>query len=55
MEPGVIVNDPVQDEDSGFFGWFDFQPDSGRGTKTLNGQRICTIAYAQRRGFRDAG
>lgn len=33
--------------------WFDFEHDEG-GTAMLNGARICTIAFARRRGFRDA-
>ena len=43
MKPGVVGRDNGQ-------GWFDFQQDDGR-IKTLNGQRVCTIEYARRRGF----
>lgn len=33
--------------------WFDVEHDDGT-HNVLNGQRICSIAYAQRRGFKDA-
>jgi hypothetical protein len=33
--------------------WFDFEHDDGT-ISVLNGQRICTIEYAQSRGFKDA-
>ncbi|MFL5861156.1 MAG: hypothetical protein ACJ780_10285 [Solirubrobacteraceae bacterium] len=47
MAPGVIG------EPAGSDGWFDFHHD--RGTRTLlNGQRICTLAFAKRRGFEGA-
>jgi hypothetical protein len=32
--------------------WFEFIFESTGGTTILNGQRICTISFAQRRGFR---
>lgn len=45
MEPGVIGKlEPLQN------GWFDFHHDKGR-RLLLNGQRICTLEYAKRRGF----
>lgn len=34
--------------------WFDFDHDDGTHA-LLNGQRICTIEYARRRGFKGAG
>jgi hypothetical protein len=34
--------------------WFDTVQDDGRHSAILNGQRICTIEYAKRRGFRGA-
>jgi len=34
-------------------GWFDFEHDDGTVT-LLNGQRICSMAYAVRRGFKNA-
>src|SRR5206468_3342913 len=47
MEPGTIGNPGGSD------GWFYFHHD--RGTRTLlNGQRICTLAFAKRRGFEGA-
>lgn len=33
--------------------WFDFEHDDGTIT-VLNGQRICSMEYAKRRGFKDA-
>lgn len=33
--------------------WFEFVRDDGQ-TTILNGQRICTMDFAKRRGFRDA-
>ena len=47
MEPGTIG------KPNGSDGWFDFHHD--RGTRELlNGQRICTLAFAKRRGFKGA-
>lgn len=43
MQPGVIGRDNGN-------GWFDFQQDDGR-IKTLNGERVCSLEYAKRRGF----
>jgi hypothetical protein len=49
MKPGKIgkfsgnVPDP----------WFDFDHDDGT-RALLNGQRICSVEFAKRRGFRDA-
>lgn len=31
-------------------GWFDFEHDDGT-VKSLNGERICTLAFAQRKGW----
>jgi hypothetical protein len=45
MQPGRILNDEHD-------GWFRFAPDDGGQYSLLNGARICTIQYAQRRGFR---
>jgi hypothetical protein len=47
MEPGTIGRPAGQD------GWFYFHAD-GKGTNILNGPRICTMAFAKRRGFRGA-
>lgn len=33
--------------------WFEFQPDGG-GVTILNGERICSMAFARARGFRNA-
>jgi hypothetical protein len=44
MEPGVIVTEPDDQ------GWFYVRHDKG-GQALLNGQRICTVKAAQRRGF----
>jgi len=46
MVPGTIVSEPKED------GWFYFQADDSRAKTVLNGQRICTIDFAKRRGFR---
>jgi hypothetical protein len=48
MKPGKIGKlDSLQS------GWFDFYHDDG--TRCfLNGQRICSVEYAKRRGFKDA-
>jgi len=43
MQPGIIGRDHGS-------GWFDFQQDNGR-IKSLNGQRVCTLETARRRGF----
>jgi hypothetical protein len=51
MWPGTIVTDPDDQ------GWFYVKPDPGSSNRQqalLNGQRICTIAFAKRRGFKDA-
>jgi hypothetical protein len=55
MWPGTIVTDPDSQ------GWFWVKPDGDinspplhRGQALLNGQRICTIAFAKARGFKDA-
>ena len=42
MRPGTIGRDRGA-------GWFEFHQDGER--TMLNGQRICIIAYARRRGF----
>lgn len=34
--------------------WFEFVRDDNGQTTILNGERICTIAFAKRRGFRGA-
>lgn len=51
--PGTIVSEPDDQ------GWFFVRPDqgithTGRNQALLNGERICSIDYARRRGFRDA-
>jgi hypothetical protein len=46
MEPCTIVSEPDHAD------WFWVK--SERGETILNGARICTIAFAQRRGFRNA-
>lgn len=52
MEPGIIVEGTIT-EDGPNAGWFTFENDRGR-RNILNGQRICTIAYAKHRGFPNA-
>ena len=47
MKPGVVG------KPSFFKEWFEFIHDDGTVT-SLNGQRICSVAYARRRKFRDA-
>jgi hypothetical protein len=47
MKPGRIGKASFSD------GWFDFIHDDGT-TQLLNGQRICSDAFAKRRNFRDA-
>jgi hypothetical protein len=49
MKPGVIVRHAGDMPDP----WFDVRHDDG-GLAVLNGQRICSIAYAKRRGFKGA-
>lgn len=49
MKPGTIGKDAGSHPDP----WFDFNHDDGT-VCLLNGQRICTIEYAKRRGFKDA-
>lgn len=51
MRPGTIgrMNTSTADPDP----WFDFEHDDGS-RSLLNGARICSIAYAIRRGFPDA-
>lgn len=44
MQPGTIVEDP----DSS--GWFLFRHDDGS-TKLLNGERICSLEFAKRKGW----
>jgi hypothetical protein len=45
MEPGIIGRS--------FDGtWFEFHGETSRKRTQLNGQRICTIEFAKRRGFR---
>jgi len=56
MKPGKIgrIHAPYNEgDDLNQDIWFDFEHDDG--TKSmLNGQRICTMGFALRRGFRDA-
>lgn len=47
MKPGKILKDHHSDHDPG---WFDFEHTDGS-VILLNGQRICTMGYAIRRGF----
>jgi hypothetical protein len=47
MKPGRIG------KSANFDGWFDFDHDDGS-SQLLNGQRICSDAFAKRRNFRDA-
>jgi hypothetical protein len=49
MEPGVIGKFAGNAPDP----WFTFHHDNGK-QLTLNGQRICTIEFARRRGFKGA-
>jgi hypothetical protein len=51
MKPGTIgrISSHVSDPDP----WFDFDHDDGTHS-LLNGSRICTTAYAVRRGFKNA-
>lgn len=44
MLPGVIG--PIDSE-----GWFDFKHDARTSSATLNGERICTIEFAQAQGW----
>lgn len=61
MKPGIIqrISDPMsrgrEDEpiDINRDIWFYFRPDKGQDT-ILNGERICSMAYAKRRNFKDA-
>lgn len=46
MKPCTIVKDAGNFPDP----WFDVQDDSGR-IQVLNGQRICTIEYAKKKGW----
>jgi hypothetical protein len=48
MKPGV-----VGEQDSSFADWFTFNHDDGS-RALLNGQRICSMAFARRRGFKGA-
>jgi len=50
MKPCVIVPNTIRMMPDA---WFDTEDDTGR-TTVLNGQRICTLQYAQRRGFPNA-
>lgn len=45
MEPVIIARDPDHQ------GWFEVR-NSANEYNILNGQRICTIEFARRRGFR---
>ena len=51
MAPGRIG--PAAGFDQPNDPWFDFIHDKG-GRVLLNGQRICSDAFAKRRGFKDA-
>ena len=50
MKPGVIVEGTVRLMPDA---WFDVRHDDGT-TSVLNGERICSLEYAKRRGFKDA-
>jgi hypothetical protein len=52
MSPGTL---PTNESDYTYAPdlWFDFKHDDGR-TCLLNGQRICSIEFAKRRGFKNA-
>lgn len=50
MEPGVIVPNTIRMMPDA---WFDVEKDDGSRT-LLNGQRICTLTYAQRKGWPNA-
>ena len=50
MKPGVIREGSVMQAPDP---WFNVDHDDGT-TSLLNGQRICTIEFAKRRGFKDA-
>jgi hypothetical protein len=47
MKPGKIGRASFSE------GWFDFEHDDGT-IQLLNGQRICSVEFAKRRGFRNA-
>jgi len=49
MKPGTIEGPVRMMPDP----WFDVRHDDGS-LSVLNGQRICTMAFARSRGFRDA-
>ena len=49
MKPGRIGRDAGSLPDP----WFDFDHDDGT-VSMLNGQRICSLEYAVRRGFKNA-
>jgi len=51
MEPGHIESGSHSLMINGGDIWFDFKADNGR-VSILNGQRICSIEFAKRRGFR---
>lgn len=56
MKPGKIgrIHAPYGNgEDLNQDIWFDFEHDEG-GSAMLNGQRICTLRFAERRGFKNA-
>jgi hypothetical protein len=58
MKPGTIgrIHAPYNDgADKNQDIWFDFVHDDGSQTSMLNGQRICTRAFAARRGFPNPG
>lgn len=48
MQPGVVGKDAGGTGPN--IGWFDFYHDNGN-VELLNGQRICSMAYARKRGF----
>lgn len=52
MRPGVIGESNGYDDqpDSPNYGWFTFVGDDGR-RSTLNGQRICSMAFAASEGW----
>jgi hypothetical protein len=50
MKPCVIVPNTIRMMPDA---WFDTEDDNGK-VSVLNGQRICTIEYAKRRGFKGA-
>jgi hypothetical protein len=53
MKPGYIASVNPRDRQPNGDIWFEFMHDDGT-MDYLNGQRICSIEFAQRRGFKGA-